>query len=328
MRVLVTGAAGYVGWAVVHELAAVGDEVVALVHRTDVSFPAAIEKRKADLLDAASLALAMEGVEAICHLAALTQVRASMLHPTLYYRVNVGGTINLLDALAEKSRRGSAPGSFVLASTCQVYGASTAQPIAEDAALQNMNPYAASKAACEQLVGWHAASGSVGATTLRIFNAAGSATGRGDRDLSRIIPKAVAMATGSCPRVEVNGEGTAIRDFVAVRDVARAFVSADHASNPGRHAVYNVGATPASVRDVIAVAEQVTGQSVSVRHLPAHRAEPPVLTADTSRIRAALGWQPECSGLEQMVRGQWSAATGARGTRNRLLKQSSAQNRP
>jgi UDP-glucose 4-epimerase len=309
MRVLVTGAAGYVGWAVVHELVAVGDEVIALVHHTDASFPAVAERRKADLLDPASLAAAMEGVEAICHLAALTQVRVSVEHPTLYYRVNVGGTINLLDALAEESRRRSAPGSFVLASTCQVYGAPAAQPIAEDAALQNINPYAASKAACEQLVGWQAASGSVGATTLRIFNVAGSTAGRGDRDLSRIIPKAVAVATGSAPRVEVNGEGTAIRDFVAVRDVARAFVSAVHASDPGRHAVYNVGATPASVRDVIAVAEHVTGQSVGVRHLPAHRAEAPVLTANTSRIRAALGWRPEFSGLEQMVRGQWSAAT-------------------
>lgn len=306
-----TGAAGYVGWAVVHELAAAGDEVVALIHHTDASFPAAVEKRKADLMDPASLAAAMEGVEAICHLAALTGVRASMEHPTLYYRVNIGGTINLLDALAEESRRHSTPGKFVLASTCQVYGAPTAQPIAEDAALQNINPYAASKAACEQLVGWQAASGSVGATTLRIFNAAGSAAGHGDRDLSRIIPKAVAVATGSAPRLEVNGEGTAIRDFVAVRDVARAFVSAVHASAPGRHAVYNIGATPASVRDVIAAAEYVTGLNVDVRHLPAHRAEAPVLKADTSRIRAALGWQPECSGLEQMVRGQWTAIQDA-----------------
>jgi UDP-glucose 4-epimerase len=309
MRVLVTGGAGYVGWALVHELVAAGDDVVVLVHRTDASFPAAVEKRKADLLDPASLAASIEGVDAVCHLAALTQVRASMEHPTLYYRVNVGGTVNLLDALAEESRRRPVPGRFVLASTCQVYGASATQPIPEDAALQNINPYAASKVACEQVVGWQAAAGSVSATTLRIFNAASSVAGRGDRDLSRIIPKAVAVATGSAPRVEVNGEGTAVRDFVAVRDVARAFVSAVHASDHGRHAVYNVGATPASVRDVIAAAEHVTGRSVDVRYLPAHRAEAPVLTADTSRIRTALGWRPEFSGLEQIVRGQWSAAT-------------------
>lgn len=308
MKVLVTGAAGYVGWAVVHELLAAGDEVVAAVHKNDADFPRGVEKRRADLEDPASLSAAVAGIEGICHLAALTQARASMQEPARYYRLNVGGTINLLEALASESRQRPVPGSFVLASTYLVYGAPALQPISEGASLNCISPYAATKAACEQLTGGLAVTGSLGATSLRIFNAAGSAAGLGDRDLSRIIPKAVAVATGAAPRVEVNGEGTAIRDFVDVKDVARAFVAALHANEPGRHAIYNVGATPASLADVIAAVERVSGQAVPREHRPAHRAEAPVLRADTSKITAELGWQPESSSLEQIVAGQWSFA--------------------
>jgi UDP-glucose 4-epimerase len=307
VRVLVTGAAGYIGRAVVHELLASGDQVVALTHRADPCFPVAVEKRNADLLDPASLAAAMENMEGVCHLAGLTGARASVEHPTWYYRANVTGTINLLDAMAESRQRSVS--RIVFASTCQVYGTPMLQPIPEDAGIRYINPYAASKAACEQLLGWQAAAGAIGATTLRIFNAAGAAAGHGDLNLSRIIPKAVAVALGSAPLVDVNGDGTAIRDFVDVKDVARAFVRALHASEPGNHAIYNVGATPASVLDVIAAVERVTGRSVRVQHRSAHKAEAPALTADTSRIRSALGWRPESSALDHIVHGQWSAIT-------------------
>jgi UDP-glucose 4-epimerase len=305
MRVLVTGAAGYIGWAVVHELLASGDQVVVLTHRADPSFPAAVEKRNADLLDPASLAAAMENIEGVCHLAGLTHARASLEHPTWYYRANVTGTINLLDAMAESRQRSDS--RIVFASTCQVYGASMLQPIPEDADIRYINPYAASKVACEQLLGWQAAAGAIGAITLRIFNAAGAAAGHGDLNLSRIIPKAVAVALGSAPLLNVNGDGTAIRDFVDVKDVARAFVRALHASEPGKHAIYNVGATPASVLDVIAAVEHITGRSVRVQHRSVHKAEAPALTADTSRIRSALGWRPESSALDHIVHGQWAA---------------------
>jgi UDP-glucose 4-epimerase len=308
MRVLVTGAAGYLGWAVAHELLASGDEVIALIHHSDAGLPADVKKRHADLLDPDSLTAIMAGVEGVCHLAALTQVRPSTDQPTLYYRVNVGGTIGILDAMAAESRRSGNAGRIVLASTGQIYGAPARQPICEDAEVRFINPYAASKVAAEQLLGWQAATGAVGAATLRIFNAAGAAVGRGDRDLTRIIPRAVAVATGSAQQVDVNGDGTAIRDFVHVRDVARAFVQALHACEPGQHAVYNVGATPASVRDVIAAVERIIGRNVAVQHRVAHSGEAPTLTADTSKIRGALGWRPVSSGLDDLVQSQWSAA--------------------
>lgn len=308
MKVLVTGAAGYIGWAVVHELLAAGDDVIALVRQSDANFPPAVEKRKADLLDPSSLRAAMETADGVCHLAALTQGRASKEYPARYYRVNVAGTINVLEAMNTEIQRTGNNGSIVFASTNQVYGAPREQPISEDAPVQFINPYAATKVACEQLLGWQAATGEIGATTLRVFNAAGSAAGRGDPDLTRILPKTVAVAMGRADQVEVYGDGTAVRDYVDVKDVARAFVAALHANKPGHHAIYNVGATTASVRDVITSVERVTGQAVRVQNRPANPGEAPALTADTSRISAALGWQPRSSELDHLVLGQWSAA--------------------
>lgn len=307
MRVLVTGASGYVGWAVVHELRARGHQVVTLLHESVSAFPDDVEVRIGSLLSEAALRDAVNGVNGVVHLAARSTVRDSVAHPTRVWRTNVAGTLNLLDALGVVFERTSMPARLVFASTGSVYGTPAQQPINETAALAPLNPYGASKAAVEQLIGAQAATGALGAITLRMFSAAGAVAGRADQDLSRIIPKVVAVATGAEPMVSVNGDGSAVRDFVHVADIATAMATALDAAVPGEHEVYNVGAVPASVADIIAATERVSGRSVAVEHQPVNPSEAPELRADTTKIRAELGWAPTRTTIEELVGDQWAA---------------------
>lgn len=238
-------------------------------------------------------------MDAVIHLAAAARVRESFLDPLPYYETNVGGTLNLLNAL--KGQR------FLFASTGTVYRPSDA-PLTEESAREPSSPYAASKVAAEDLVAWTARSGRIGATTLRLFNVAGG----GDTDTSRVITRAVACAAGTVPGMEVYGDGSAVRDFVHVRDVAAAFVVALEACEVGTSSVYNVGATAASVRDVLDAVAEVTGRPADVTWKPAHAGEIRSLRADASRLRA-LGWEPRSSALEEIVRDQWLASAPAPG---------------
>ncbi|MET9019242.1 NAD-dependent epimerase/dehydratase family protein [Actinopolymorpha sp. NPDC004070] len=293
------------GNAVARELLGAGFDVVAGVHKTDPWLPEGVEIRRGDLADPESTHDLVRDVDAVAHLVALARVREAASMPRQYYRVNTVGTLNLLDALAAETDRTGTPARLVFSSTAAVYGTPAKQPIDEATPLAPMNPYPASKVAAEDLIGWQAATGALGATTLRLFNAAGAAGGRADPDLTRVIPKVAAVAAGRENELVVNGDGTAIRDFVHVRDIARAVALALQAADPGRHEVYNVGATPASVLDIVRVAESVTGRLVAVRHQQAYGAEAPVLTADTTKIRSDLGWQPENSALERLVGDQY-----------------------
>ncbi|MBB5958908.1 UDP-glucose 4-epimerase [Saccharothrix tamanrassetensis] len=271
MRVLVTGARGYLGRSVVGELGAAGHAVV----------PFAGDIRTADIPPA----------DGVIHLAALPRVRESFNDPLAYYDVNVTGTLRLLRA---------APPRFVLASTAGVYGTPLCHVLTEDHPRQPTNPYAASKAAAEDALAWTARAGSTAAATLRLFNVAGG----GDRDDTRVITRACGVAAGRLPSMEVYGDGTAVRDFVHVRDAARAFVLALETCEPGRHEAYNVGATPASVADVLAAVRRVTGREVAVDRKPAHPGETRELRADTTKLRA-LGWHPRESSLDGLIRDQW-----------------------
>lgn len=273
-----TGATGYVGRAVVRELQIHGHEPVPSRQRLSEPFE-------------------LPEVEAVIHLAGVARVRDSFLDPLSYYETNVAGTLNLLKALTGQR--------FLLASTGAVYRPSDAV-LTEESVREPSSPYAATKAAAEDLVAWAARSGRIGGTTLRLFNVAGG----GDTDTSRVITRAVACAAGTVPGMEVYGDGTAVRDFVHVRDVAAAFVVALEACTVGTSSVYNVGATPASVRDVLAAVSSVTGRSVDVTWKPAHAGEARSLRADVSRLRA-LGWEPRSSALTEIVRDQWLASAPA-----------------
>lgn len=310
MRVLVTGAAGYVGRAVVYRLAEAGYQVTAVTRSprsVPVRFPPGTEVVAADVRDPARLAALVAHGEygGVCHLAALTRVRESLAHPLRYFTVNVQGTVNLLDAMAQAAARTGRAGRLVFASSGAVYGPSAAQPISEDLRPNPANPYGSSKLAAEQVIAHQAATGAVGAVSLRCFNAAGATPEVGDTDASRLIPKALAVACGLAPHLEVNGDGSTVRELTHVADLADAYALALEAAEPGTHQVYNVGSSVGvTLNDIITAIEEAAGAPLPVRSRPAQN-EPRVLVADSSRVRAELRWEPTRSTLGRIIGDAW-----------------------
>jgi UDP-glucose 4-epimerase len=181
------------------------------------------------------------------------------------------------------------------------------QPISEAATPAPSSPYATSKLAADQAAADLAATGAIGAISLRAFNVAGALPGHPDRDKTRLIPQLLAVQQGRAAELVINGDGTAIRDFVHVADMATAFVLALRACEPGSWRAYNVGSgRPSTVHDVIATAETVTGRPVTRRHATAAQ-EPATLLADSTRIRSELGWRPEKSSLSEIISDAWTA---------------------
>ncbi|AEH08721.1 MULTISPECIES: NAD-dependent epimerase/dehydratase family protein [Protofrankia] len=318
MRVLVTGAAGFVGGAVTDTLAAAGHQVTSLVRsgRSCPPFAPGVEVVAADLVDFHELELARldRGFDAVCHLAALTRVRESRYDPLRYFAVNVTGTANLLRLLERGTKAAGTAPVVVLGSTCAVYGTPEIQPIPESTPPAPTHPYGASKLAAEQLVVHQAATGGIGAVVLRSFNVAGAAGRHADNDQSRIIPAALAVAAGRCESFGVNGDGAVIREYVHVADMAEAYLAALDAVRPGHSRIFNVGTgLGVSVIDVLDAVERVTGRAVQRVHRPP-AAEPPVLVADSRRIRAELGWQGSRSTIDRIVADAWDAATSRAST--------------
>ncbi|MER6989042.1 NAD-dependent epimerase/dehydratase family protein [Saccharopolyspora hirsuta] len=307
MRIAVTGAAGYLGQAVLARLHRDGHEVTAIGHRTPVDRPPGVFVRYADLTDAAAATEAIAGADAVCHLAGRTRVRDSGGAVGRYYRDNLVATLNLLDAMTAGNR----PARLVFLSSGAVYGRSGREPIAESHPTEPRSAYGATKLAAEQAISWYAAAGGLSAVSLRLFNAAGAVRPGSGPDGSTLIARALAVATGEETTLPINGDGTAVRDFVHVADVADAIALA--LSLPCRGAeVFNLGAVGASVLEVVSAVERVVGTSVPVEHKPANGADQPWLLADTSAARERLGWRPERSTLESMIADQWKSGS-ARG---------------
>jgi UDP-glucose 4-epimerase len=320
MRVLVTGGAGYVGSVLVEELVRAGHAVavyddLSKGHRDAVIAEATFVQ--GDLLDARAIGKALDDhrAEAVVHMAAQSLVGESVSDPAKYYKHNVVGSLVLLDAMiARKILR------FVFSSTAAVYGNPVTQPIREDAALAPTNPYGETKAAIEAALRWNDGAYGLRSISLRYFNAAGASDRCGERHdpETHLIPIVLDVARGLRPFVPVFGDdyptpdGTCIRDYVHVVDLARAHVLALDALSKGAATTsYNLGCGGAgfSVREVIATAERVTRKRIATKIEPRRAGDPPVLVASSDAIRAALGWEPRARALDGIVESAWRFVT-------------------
>jgi UDP-glucose 4-epimerase len=267
----------------------------------------------ADLLDRAAVDAALgDGFDGAMHFAALALVPESVNHPERYYRTNVGGTLNLLEAMAA-----SAVPRLVFSSTCAVYGQPDAIPIGETAVPLPVNAYGASKLAVDLMIRDFCTATGLGAVSLRYFNVAGASGGLGeDHDPeTHLIPNILRVALGSAPAVNVYGtdyptpDGTAIRDYIHVEDLAAAHLLALDGARESEHRVFNLGnGSGFSVREVIAAAETVTGREIRTNEAPRRPGDPPMLVAASERIRSELGWEPRKPALEGMVADAWAFA--------------------
>lgn len=307
MHVLVTGGLGFLGHAVTADLTDAGHRVTILTRgRPSTSVPRGVGLVTGDVRDRSRMAevIASTVYDGVVHLAAVTSGRDSFADPLTYFDVNTGGTLNLLLAL-DAVRRDRPPARFVFASTNIVYGSIHVGALSEDLEPHPESPYASSKLAAEQLVGAYAATGAIGAITLRPFNIAGAAAGVTDTDRTRIIPNIFRVLTGELPHVTLNGDGTAVRDFVHVADVASAARLALEAADPGNYAVYNVGSgTGSTMTNIVRAVEAALDVTVNVQRNPP-RPEPLCLTADATRAQRELGWIPSKSDPCRMITDAW-----------------------
>ncbi|MEV4466376.1 NAD-dependent epimerase/dehydratase family protein [Micromonospora echinofusca] len=309
MHVLVTGGLGFLGRAVGRELLATGHRVTVMTRgRGDRNPPPGVELVTGDIRDRARVAEIVQegGYDGVVHLAALTSGRDSFADPLGYFDVNATGTLNLLMAL-DAARSITAPAALVFASTNIVYGSQHHGALSEDLDPHPESPYAASKVAAEHMVAAYAATGVIGAVTVRPFNIAGAVDGVTDTDPARIIPNAFRAITGQLDHVTLNGDGSAVRDFVHVTDVATGIRLALVACTPGGCQTINLGSgVGTSMATVVAAAEQIAGHPVTVHRQPP-KPEPSSLIADISRARTALRWTPKKSGLTNILTDAWEA---------------------
>ncbi len=315
MKVLVTGGAGYIGSVVGTRLCEEGHDVVVLDDCSTGHADAVPDGARfvcARLHDVIGEVLA-EGFDAVVHLAASSLVAESVAYPERYEENNVVGSTKLVKAMAEVG-----VDRIVFSSTAAVYGEPDRVPITEEAPCRPVNPYGASKLAVDRVLG-RAANDGLAAVSLRYFNVAGAYGGRGERHVpeTHLIPLALETALGRRAEMLIYGDdfptpdGTCLRDYIHVADIADAHLAALEVARPGRHDIFNLGnGAGFSVREVLAVVEQVTGRPLPMRVVARRPGDPAVLVAAADRARLALGWQPRRPHLEQMIGDAWAFVTG------------------
>jgi UDP-glucose 4-epimerase len=311
MRVLVAGGAGYIGSVVTAALLAGGHEVTVL---DDLStghadaVPQGATLAEVSLHDSAPV-LAEVRPEAVLHFAAKSLVGASQQQPEDYWHTNVGGSLALLEAMRAAGCR-----RIVFSSTAATYGEPESVPIREDAPTRPTNTYGASKLAVDHVLTSYAVAHDFAAVSLRYFNVAGAAYGLGERHTTEthLIPIALQVAAGQRDSLAVYGhdyptpDGTCIRDYVHVGDLADAHLLALPAAAPGEHRIYNLGnGTGFSVQEVVEAVREVTGQPVPVVVSARRAGDPAQLVASSERIQVDLGWTPKHTDLPGIVRDAW-----------------------
>lgn len=325
MRVLVTGGAGYVGSHMVSALLAAGHEAVVLDdlstgHRDAV--PPAVTFVAGDVGDAALVGalLSDQRIDAVCHFAAKIRVEESVSAPRLYFQCNLVRTLALLEAVLDRP----SPPPFVFSSTAAVYGAPLEVPIGEDHPKRPESPYGESKLAVERALEAYGRAYGLRWAALRYFNAAGAhpEAGLGERHEpeTHLIPLVVEAARGKRPAVSLFGtrwptpDGTCVRDYVHVRDLADAHIRAlEHLTAGGVSGAFNLGTGRGhSVREVIASVERVTGRPVPVVEAAPRAGDPAVLVASVERAKTVLGWQANRAELDAIVADAWAFELRAR----------------
>jgi UDP-glucose 4-epimerase len=311
MRFFITGGAGYIGSHVVQLLREHGHEVVVFDNLTTghrEAVPAAVRLIEGDLLDLPALraALAETKADAVMHFAGLALVGDSMKDPGSYFRVNVQGGLNLLEAMLTDG-----PRRLVLSSTCATYGVPATLPISEDMPTAPLNPYGESKLMFERAFAWFQQVHGFSGVVFRYFNAAGCWGGLGEdhEPETHLIPNVLRAASGRLPAIEIYGtdyptpDGTCLRDFIHVRDVAAAHLLAVESGISG---TYNLGTGRAvSVREVIDTCKLVTGRDIGMIVRPRRGGDPPALFASAAKAERELGWHPVNSDLTSMIRDAW-----------------------
>ena len=314
MRILVTGGAGYVGSVVAQELLNSGHQVTIydnLCHGHRAAVPSPAELIVGDIGDKELLeqTFAHDSFDAVMHFAAFIEAGESMQVPEKYFRNNAGNALTLLEAMLRTGVR-----KIVFSSTAALYGEPERVPIQEDDRQKPTNVYGESKLMVEQMLAWFNRLHGFRYASLRYFNAAGAAgeLGEAHEPESHLIPLVLQAAMGKRESISIYGndypteDGTCIRDYIHVSDLAAAHVLALEALNTRDRLIYNLGnGTGFSVRRVVDVARAVTGRQIKAVDVARRPGDPAILVASSEKIRRELGWVPKYSSLEQIIASAW-----------------------
>src|SRR5438128_619823 len=311
MKILVVGAAGYIGSICAEVLINEGHEVGVFDNLTEghrVAVDSRAKLMEGDLADRPAIEAALSSVrpEAVMHFAASAQVGESMQNPSKYFRNNIANGLNLLDTMVATGVK-----RIVFSSTCAIFGPPDRLPIDETLPTQPINPYGESKLAFEKILRWYNQIHDLKFVSLRYFNAAGASAkfGEDHRVETHLIPNVLKVALGVKPNVEIYGtdyetpDGTCIRDYIHIVDLARAHILALQSR---KSEFYNLGTGGgSSVREVIEAARQVTGRKIDIIEKQRRPGDPPRLIASSEKIKRELGWQPQFQSLNAIIESAW-----------------------